>query len=128
MDRVYKKYNFHTFSVVKCQFQKEIMNKWNYDICVWHPPTFDICPNFLCKRNYVLKQVPTHLLVRCLKIRSFFSDGFPNTFIIYRNLSQGTIQRWQYRGAWPLWGHSHHKVMVWISSSKKVKKNKQCFL
>ena len=34
------------------------MNIWNYDICVWHPPTFDTCPNFLCKRNYVLKQLP----------------------------------------------------------------------
>ena len=44
------------------------MNIWNYDICVWHPPTFDTCLNFLCKRNYILKQVPTHLL----KIRSFF--------------------------------------------------------
>ena len=29
------------------------MNIWNYDICVWHPPTLDTCPNFLCKRNYL---------------------------------------------------------------------------
>ena len=68
MDRVYKKYNFHTFTVGKFQIQKEIINIWKYDICVWHPHTFDICHNFLCKRNYVLKQVPTHLLVQCLRI------------------------------------------------------------
>ena len=30
-----------------------------------HPPTFDICHNFLCKRNWVLKPVPTHLLRQC---------------------------------------------------------------
>ena len=48
------------------------MNIWNYDICVWHPPTFDISPKFLCKRNYVLKMVPTNLLVWCLKICRFF--------------------------------------------------------
>ena len=43
------------------------MNIRNYDIYVWHPPTYDTCPNFLCKRTYVLKQVTTHLLDRCLK-------------------------------------------------------------
>ena len=59
------------------------MNIWNYDICVWHPPTLDTCPNFLCKRNYVLKQVPTHLLDRCLKICSFF-DGFPYRFELFK--------------------------------------------
>ena len=62
-----KKKQFSHF--VSCKMLNSI---GNYDICVWHPPTFDTCSNFLCKRNYVLKQVPTPLLDWCLKIRIFF--------------------------------------------------------
>ena len=32
---------------------------------------FDKWPNFLCKIDYVMKQVPTHLLVLCHKIQFF---------------------------------------------------------
>ena len=39
MGRVQQKVLFSHFSVVKCKIWKEIMNIWNYDICVWHPPT-----------------------------------------------------------------------------------------
>ena len=42
-----------TFVFVLCKMWKEITNIWNYDIFVWHPPTLDIGPNFLCKQNLV---------------------------------------------------------------------------
>ena len=75
------------------QKKEKDMNIWNCDICVWHPPTFDICHNFFFKRNYVLKQVPTHLLVQCHKIRSFFLKASLINFTIFtwneRNSLQG---------------------------------------
>ena len=33
--------------------------------------------NFLCNRNLVLKQLPTHLFERCHEISCFFLDGVP---------------------------------------------------
>ena len=71
MGRVQQKVQFSHFSVVKCKIWMEIMNIWNYDICVWHPPTL-ICPNFLCKRNYA----------NVLKICSFFWRLSLWTFLI----------------------------------------------
>ena len=67
---------FTYWKVEICKKKQKEMKIWNCDICVWHPPTFYICHNFFFKRNYVLKQEPTHLLVQCHKIRSFF-EGFP---------------------------------------------------
>ena len=54
------------------------MNKWNYDTCVWHSPTFDICPNFLCKEIRFWNEYPPTFHANILKICSFFSDSFPN--------------------------------------------------
>ena len=76
-----KKFHFHwplfSMKVEICKKKEKEMNIWNCDICVWHPPTFDICHNFFFKRNCVLKQVPTHLLAKCHKIRSFFFWRLP---------------------------------------------------
>ena len=63
------------------------MDIWNYNICVSHPPTLDLCPHFLGKRNYILKQVPTHLLVR-LFMKAFLSTlYFSDINLNYRCLS-----------------------------------------
>ena len=84
---------FSLSGVEKCLNFHFTFTLWNYDICVWHPPTFDICHNFLCKRNYVLKQVPTHLLVRCHKIRSFFflKASLTQLFLLHTKYFNGAL-------------------------------------
>ena len=69
-----------------------------------HPP---ICPNFFCKRNYVLKQVPTNLLVQCLKIRSFFRASL-YTRIWDHPTSQIVLElSWIQQDPQDLWHNTH---------------------
>ena len=110
-----------------------MMDIWNYDICISHPSTFDICPNFLGKRNYVLKMVRTHLLIPCtqfflrlpLKKSKPFASVPPllNSFLSWQILDKGlvlfiltcSLQKWRLcvipesSATWMTWMHNPRK-------------------
>ena len=72
MGRVQQKVLFSHFSVVKCKIWKEIMNIWNYDICVWHPPTLIYVLNSYVKEIRFWNQYPPTIYAMSSKSAVFF--------------------------------------------------------
>ena len=73
MGRVQQKVQFSHFSVVKCKIWKEIMNIWNYDICVWHPPTLIyVLISYVKEIRFWNWYPPPTFYANVLKICSFF--------------------------------------------------------
>ena len=64
---------------------------------IWHPPTFDICHNFSCKRNYVLKQVPTPFWSDIIKYAVFFLKAS-----LRSDLNSSVLRHWN-RQLEPYW-------------------------
>ena len=86
MGRVQQKVLFSHFSVVKCKIWKEIMNIWNYDICVWHPPTLIYVLISYVKEIRFWNQYPPTFYAMSSKSAVFFLTASLNVIIYISNV------------------------------------------
>ena len=49
----------------------------------WYSNKTSLCPNSYVKRNYDLKQVATHFLVRCLKYAAYFWGAPQSSLLLF---------------------------------------------
>ena len=86
---IYNKIQFHTFSLTHFWHTsgKILILEQNFELIkLWQlclaPTHLLYMSQFFKKKKLGFEPKPTHLFGQCHEICSFFSDGFPNTFLI----------------------------------------------